>query len=458
VKESRSLSIRTSLRLAIALTVASVLLAAGAMYGYQLYRSGRYSAYLRTRSIAEAYAAQMAPLVLAPDRSALTTLVRQLRWHPSSCLLAILDDQRQPLASRGDLQLLGPYLKTTASKPTAENPAASQTASSSSVPVPNSSEVTVVTVPILSAETGGVTAVLAYATRLSGNPEVSGRQAWVFFAGLLMAAVAGVAMGTWYLKSSVLRPLAALSSKAKEVRMRRPQTTLPTERSDEIGELAKVLTDLNMDVEDWRRRTSEMQRNFARTVDSQKAEITRELHQAQRKAWTDPLTRLGNRLLLEDKLDGIFAQQKQTRQDLVFVMYDVDNFKMLNDTLGHQAGDELLKFMGELLKQCVRKEDLAVRYGGDEFILVLPGVAMANAQSIAERTVRLFSQQANLLAVSPKPTISAGIASLADHQPASADELMRMADKALYAAKNAGKFTVAIHGQAVPLSPTLKNK
>jgi len=193
-------------------------------------------------------------------------------------------------------------------------------------------------------------------------------------------------------------------------------------------------------------------------VDSQKADITRELHQAQRKAWTDPLTRLGNRLLLEDKLDGIFAQKKQTRQDLVFVMYDVDNFKMLNDTLGHQAGDELLKFMGELLKQCVRKEDLAVRYGGDEFILVLPGVAMANAQSIAERTVRLFSQQANLLAVSPKPTISAGIASLADHQPASADELMRMADKALYAAKNAGKFTVAIHGQAVPLSPTLKNK
>ena len=126
-------------------------------------------------------------------------------------------------------------------------------------------------------------------------------------------------------------------------------------------------------------------------------------------------------------------------------MLDVDNFKILNDTLGHKAGDELLWFIGELLQQCVRVEDLAIRLGGDEFALLLPGASARNAKTIADRMSRLFAQRAALLDVDPKPAISVGVASLLEHRPDSPEDLIQMADLALYSAKRGGKSQVVIY-------------
>jgi diguanylate cyclase (GGDEF)-like protein len=268
---------------------------------------------------------------------------------------------------------------------------------------------------------------------------------WGFFACLMIMAATGIVLGTWYLRLSVLKPLALLCCHGKDLKARRTDTVLPTNRPDEIGTLAKLLSDLHRDVERWRRRATGLQDSFSDRVDTEIAKIARELRQAKHKVWIDPLTRLGNRRLLDDKFADIFRAQQDSGDDFALVMIDVDNFKTLNDMLGHKAGDELLRFVGELLPQCVRAGDLAIRFGGDEFALLLPGASARNAKTIAERMSRLFAQQAALLDVDPKPAVSVGVASLLDHRPDSPEDLIQMADLALYSAKRAGKAQVAIY-------------
>jgi two-component system cell cycle response regulator len=200
-----------------------------------------------------------------------------------------------------------------------------------------------------------------------------------------------------------------------------------------------------MDIEQWRARASRLEHSISDRVALETERITRELKNAQKAVWTDPLTHLGNRRLLDDKFAEIFAAQRDSKRDLAIVMMDLDNFKVLNDTLGHKAGDELLRFTGELLQQCLREQDLAIRYGGDEFVLVLPSVSSEQARTITDRTITLFAQQARLVPISTKPTMSAGIASLRQHTPISAESLLQMADAALYQAKSSGKACTQIY-------------
>ena len=261
---------------------------------------------------------------------------------------------------------------------------------------------------------------------------------------MLMAAT-GILLGTSYLRLSVIEPLALLRNQNGKSEQPRTGTVLPTNRTDEIGDLAKLLSDLYGDVEQWRHSTTRLQDTFTRRVNSETARMTRELRRVKRKVWTDPLTKLGNRRLLEDKFDEIFCAQQKSGDDFAIAVIDVDNFKTLNDTLGHKAGDELLKFIGELLQQCVRAEDLAIRLGGDEFTLLLPGTSSQNAKTLTERMSRLFAQKAVLLDVENKPALSIGVASFLDHGPDTPEELIHMADLALYSAKRAGKSQTVVY-------------
>jgi diguanylate cyclase (GGDEF)-like protein len=148
---------------------------------------------------------------------------------------------------------------------------------------------------------------------------------------------------------------------------------------------------------------------------------------------------------LEEKLPEFFEAQVHAGHDLSLAMFDLDNFKGLNDTLGHAAGDELLQFVGELLRTALRSGDVAFRYGGDEFLLVCPGVSADAAANIADRLIRLFTQRAKLLTVQPEVSLSAGVASVRRHRPGSAGEMLKMADEALYRVKETGKRGVAIY-------------
>jgi diguanylate cyclase (GGDEF)-like protein len=272
---------------------------------------------------------------------------------------------------------------------------------------------------------------------------------------VLAISAAGIAMGLFLLRYSLLEPLKML------VRIGRgdtPRGLLPADPPDEIASLAQLLEDANRGTDEWRERAACLEASLERRVESQTHKVTLKLRQVERKAWIDPLTRLGNRRLLDDKFAQLFAQCRETGEDLALIMIDVDDFKSLNDTLGHKAGDELIRFAGELLSQCVREADLAIRYGGDEFLLVLPASTAAMAAKVAERVVRLFGQQAKLLAVEPKPGMSAGVASLKEHRPATPSAFLQMADQALYQAKRLGKSRVCVYRAAREPARSVANK
>lgn len=449
MSNKRPLSLQTALCLAIAVTIASTGLGAGALFEYQLYRSRLAAHRLRTATLAEAYAAQLAPYVRARVARETAAFIEQIPRPSGVRFLAAIDIDGKTLGLRGPETLLKAYFDQPPDKRPIDR------LSILSVPDPlgqTAGPLDLASVPITVPETGQVLGVALCAAARGPNSAFTTRQAWPFFVGLAAIATVGFILGSLYLHHSVVKPLLLLTRRSGKPGPTHVPPALINRLPDELGGLARTLSDLQADVEQWRQRSDRLQHDFAARIQSETARMTRELRRTERKAWTDPLTRLGNRRLLEDKLAEIFDSRKRSGDDLAMVMMDVDNFKPLNDTLGHKAGDDLLKFIGDLLRQCVREEDLAIRVGGDEFLLILPGASATEASAIAERTVRLFAQQTRLLRVSKPPSMSAGVASFRDHRPASPETLQEMADTALYAAKNAGKSQVVIYNPRLALT------
>ena len=165
----------------------------------------------------------------------------------------------------------------------------------------------------------------------------------------------------------------------------------------------------------------------------------------------DPLTGLFNRRYLEESLAREFARCRRRKMPLSVLMLDVDHFKAFNDANGHTGGDVLLGAFGGLLQAHSRSEDIACRYGGEEFTLILPEapaqVAREKAEEIrlavAEMVVHLRGQDL------PKVTVSLGLATFPDHG-GEATALLALADKALYEAKAGGRNRVAV----APLIPS----
>ncbi len=160
-------------------------------------------------------------------------------------------------------------------------------------------------------------------------------------------------------------------------------------------------------------------------------------------AATDHLTGLSNRRAFAEVLDRSFNEAIRYDFDLTCAMGDLDDYKVLNDTLGHQVGDKVLVATADVIRSNLRGSDTAARYGGDEFVLMLPHTSVAMAMNVAERIRR---QLASATRVHTKTglgvTQSFGIASLKSDQPASANALVSMADRALYVAKDRGKNCV----------------
>jgi diguanylate cyclase (GGDEF)-like protein/PAS domain S-box-containing protein len=153
----------------------------------------------------------------------------------------------------------------------------------------------------------------------------------------------------------------------------------------------------------------------------------------------DALTNLPNRSLLKDRLQNAIAAAARHRRGLVVAFLDVDHFKLVNDSMGHQAGDELLLTVAERLRGCLRKSDTVARHGGDEFVLLLSdGASESRAARAIERVVSALTQPMSLHGRELNLTCSVGVA-LYPRDGEDATTLMRNADVAMYRAKEKGR-------------------
>jgi diguanylate cyclase (GGDEF)-like protein len=165
----------------------------------------------------------------------------------------------------------------------------------------------------------------------------------------------------------------------------------------------------------------------------------------------DPLTGLFNRRYLEETLAREIDRAKRKQLPLAVAMTDLDHFKRLNDTWGHEAGDQVLKFFAELLRSHFRTQDVLCRYGGEEFALVFPDCTTSQAEARAEDLLAALRDSEVPYGASTirEITASIGIAGF-PLQGATPDALLRGADRALYEAKRAGRDQVQLAADALP--------
>ncbi len=160
----------------------------------------------------------------------------------------------------------------------------------------------------------------------------------------------------------------------------------------------------------------------------------------------DPLTGLFNRRYLEESLEREIAKSKRHKTPLGLIMLDADHFKVFNDTYGHLAGDVVLTNLSEVLVTYSRREDIACRYGGEEFVLVLPGTSVDVTKHRAEELRNIVESRKTVKYENedlPNVTISLGVAVLPEHGT-NRQTLLAVVDEALYSAKNAGRNKVVV--------------
>lgn len=205
--------------------------------------------------------------------------------------------------------------------------------------------------------------------------------------------------------------------------------------------LREPLLDVFRQLRASRTEMAELQAEMSQRVATRTDALERKLGSLQAQASRDALTGLMNRRAMEIELPRIVSKCRGAAQPLQLLMIDVDHFKTLNDTLGHKAGDELLRSIGQLMRSSIRDGvDHAFRYGGDEFLIVMPGADDSAATTLADRLTRLVDGLTKHHRQLPRrPQLSIGISSLSQvagmENPAAG--LLALADERLYAIKHA---------------------
>lgn len=171
-------------------------------------------------------------------------------------------------------------------------------------------------------------------------------------------------------------------------------------------------------------------------------ESARLRRQFERDATVDGLTGLRNRRWLDENMARMAARFTRSGAPVGLMLLDVDHFKRFNDSFGHAAGDHVLRFVAQLLTSCLRPTDVAARFGGEEFAVLLPTTDAKGARIAAERLRRAIADAPELTfdgKILDKVTVSIGVAGLADH---GSERWLRVADEALYRAKANGRNRV----------------
>lgn len=254
----------------------------------------------------------------------------------------------------------------------------------------------------------------------------------IIMAALLMAAGILVASRALrYVQRRALWPLVELSRLAEQVAAdqnysRRARVHHP----DEVGRLTERFNQLLRRAEAW-------QTELNRQLREEQAAG----QQYQRLAHEDSLTRLPNRLYFQSALQRLLAHSREHREPLSLMFIDLDNFKLVNDGHGHEAGDQVLVEVSRRMSAVLRSSDVLCRLGGDEFALILPGLGPEGVvTTLAQRLIAVVRDSILINGQSVQVGATVGVASFPDDATDDAG-LLGQADAAMYAAKRAGKNT-----------------
>ncbi len=259
------------------------------------------------------------------------------------------------------------------------------------------------------------------------------RTRWILGALLLFGFIGGLTyLG---LDRLVVRPVRALQQAVRRMGEGHLTTRVPPMHGRELSELSENVNRMAEALHGERQ-------NLERTV----AERTKELSEAnarlERLAVTDGLTGLYNHRRFYEALHTELLRCERHKRPLGVVMLDVDFFKKVNDLLGHPAGDDLLRRLGEILSKDLRQTDLIARYGGEEFAVILPETTKAEAMQVAERMRLAVEAKANETDVwKQQVTVSLGVSTFPEDGHTT-EQLLSAADQALYVAKRQGRNRV----------------
>jgi diguanylate cyclase (GGDEF)-like protein len=184
--------------------------------------------------------------------------------------------------------------------------------------------------------------------------------------------------------------------------------------------------------------------NKTRELTQKNIELKRTRAKIEKLLRTDELTGISNRRAFIEFFKKIFSLAKRHAYSLSLVTIDLDNFKEINDSFGHKAGDEVLEKVGKLLADNIRQEDMAARIGGDEFSVLLPETTQEKAVEFARR-LKSKIEQIDLDGISHELSASFGVAELGTEE--SMDEFLQRADRNLYKAKKAGKNKITFNNK-----------
>jgi diguanylate cyclase (GGDEF)-like protein/PAS domain S-box-containing protein len=167
--------------------------------------------------------------------------------------------------------------------------------------------------------------------------------------------------------------------------------------------------------------------------------LARQATEMEHRAFHDPLTGIANRALLMDRLGLALAHAERTGVTMILLMIDVDDFKNVNDTLGHNVGDQMLREIAARLGNLIRDGDTVARLGGDEFAVLAEQTSPGSGETLAQQIVDALDTPMNISGHHITPRVSVGIAETSTSSPVDAEDLLRHSDLAMYAAKTAGK-------------------
>ena len=241
------------------------------------------------------------------------------------------------------------------------------------------------------------------------------------------ALLAGIGLIAYFLGLLIVRPLDRLTKGAAKVASGHLDVDLPVHSGGEVGYLTQMFNTMVVRLREGRE-----------ALDAANETLRRKNEELERLSVTDGLTGLSNRRRLMETLTDETRRSQRLKHTFAVLMVDVDHFKKYNDSFGHQAGDAVLTRVATLLREATREVDFVSRYGGEEFLILLPETGMAEAQDIAER---IRTRIAAEVFHGRHMTVSIGVAEFPLHG-GTADQVVGAADEALYEAKREGRDKV----------------